>query len=146
MAAPVGRTFPAHLDSLRDMIDFLSLRARDHGLPEGRISHLELAAEEALVNVISYAYPENSGEIVLEAEPLGDEIHFRIRDRGRPFDSTDSPDPDTTLGMEERSIGGLGLFFIRKFMDRVHYDRQGEENVLTLVMAHGKDPGEEVCA
>ena len=94
---------------------------------------VNLAVEEAVVNVMSYAYPEGAkGKIRVAATVSNDRLIFVIRDTGQPFDPTLTEDPDITQGLEERNIGGLGIFLIRHYMDDVRYERLNGENILTL--------------
>ena len=96
---------------------------------------VNLALEEALVNVILYAYPEGAkGPITLtaRADAARTHIRFELRDGGKAYNPLLNEMPDLTLGIEERPIGGLGIFLIRKMMDELAYDRLGGENVLIM--------------
>ena len=94
---------------------------------------MNLALEEAVVNVINYAYPEGTiGTVNIEAQANDVRLKFTISDSGKWFDPTTVPTADTTLSAEERSIGGLGIFLVRQLMDSVNYERIGGFNVLTL--------------
>lgn len=95
---------------------------------------INLALEEAVTNVIMHAYPkEEEHQIILKAKNLGGRIVFKLIDTGKEFDPTQQADPDVTLSLEERPIGGLGIFLIRRVMKTVKYNRQGDKNVLTMV-------------
>ena len=102
---------------------------------------INLALEEAVTNVMLYAYPgRNDGKVYVEYERQsgkathgGDKLIFTISDSGIPFDPTQAPEADTTLPAEERAIGGLGIHLVRKLMDKIHYQRKEGRNVLTLV-------------
>ena len=95
---------------------------------------MNLAMEEAVVNVMNYAYPKGEqGDIVIEAEKVGDNVRFVIIDGGTPFDPTSEADADTTLSAEERPIGGLGIFLVRQLMDSVSYEYKDGKNRLTLL-------------
>ena len=95
---------------------------------------LNLALEEAVVNVMEYAYPEGkSGSVLVEAEKSPDQIVFTINDSGTPFDPTAQTEPDITLSVEERPIGGLGIHLVRQIMDDIHYERKDDKNILTLI-------------
>ena len=96
-------------------------------------SKIKLAVEEAVVNVIEYAYPPGTvGEISLEAQSNGTTVTFVISDAGKPFDPTQAGRVDTTLSAEERPIGGLGIFLVRELMDSINYERIDGKNILTL--------------
>ena len=94
---------------------------------------VNLAVEEAVVNVMNYAFPVgSSGKIVVTASVRDDQLIFVIKDKGLPFDPTSVQDPDITQDADERDIGGLGIFLMRHYMDDVRYQRLHDENVLTL--------------
>lgn len=95
--------------------------------------NLNLVLEEAVVNVINYAYPKNeSQEISLSAQKIDNNLYFVLTDSGKEFDPTQVPDADISLSAEDRQIGGLGIFLIRQIMNKVEYQRIDGKNVLTL--------------
>ena len=97
------------------------------------VFNLNLVLEEAVSNVILYAYPkEERQEIVLTAKKSDKSLIFVLTDSGKEFDPTQAPDADVTLSAEEREIGGLGIFLIRQIMNKVEYQRIEGKNVLTL--------------
>ena len=94
---------------------------------------LNLALEEAVTNVILYAYPKGSdGLVYLDAIAKEGIVKFILTDSGIPFDPTAAPEADTTLSVEDRPIGGLGIFLVRQIMDKVSYHRRGDNNVLIM--------------
>jgi anti-sigma regulatory factor (Ser/Thr protein kinase) len=94
---------------------------------------MNLAIEEAVVNVMSYAYPNGiKGAVDIDALVTDDELKFVISDKGTPFDPTQQAEVDTSLSAEERTIGGLGIHLIRQIMDTIHYEHTDDRNVLTL--------------
>lgn len=102
------------------------------GLPEELNMPLNLALEEAVSNVMLYAYPGQSGQVLVEAVK-SEKVLFTISDSGIPFDPTQKAEADTTLSAEEREIGGLGIHLVRQIMDEVRYERYENKNVLTLI-------------
>lgn len=132
-AWPRSITLPndiAEVPRLHDFVDDVAERA---SLDMGLSMSVCLAVEEAVVNVMSYAYPPGAeGTLDVEARLLDDELLFVISDNGQPFDPTAQADVDTTLSAEERPIGGLGIFLVRQIMDHVDYERVGDKNILTL--------------
>ena len=93
----------------------------------------EIGLEEAVVNVMEYAYPPGSQETLqIEMGCDGEQLTFVISDHGVPFDPTQQAEADTTLSVEERSIGGLGIHLVRQIMDTISYERTDGFNVLTL--------------
>ena len=94
---------------------------------------LRLALEEAVVNVMEYAYPAGrKGEVNIRVTYDGDLLRLIITDTGIPFDPTEAAAADTTLSAEERPVGGLGILLIRKLMDVINYEREHGKNILTL--------------
>ncbi len=94
---------------------------------------INLALEEAVTNVMLYAYPDSAGKVLIEAEKTCNKITFVISDNGIPFDPTNQPPADISLSAEEREIGGLGIHLVRQIMDEIAYERKDEKNILTLV-------------
>jgi anti-sigma regulatory factor (Ser/Thr protein kinase) len=95
---------------------------------------LRLAVEEAVVNVIDYAYPTgNEGDITIKMTSDGHILRFQIVDTGIPFDPTKKEKTDTTLPVEERQIGGLGILLVSELMDTINYEREDGKNILTLI-------------
>ena len=103
------------------------------GFDEGKTMEIKVAVEEAVVNVMNYAYPpEQRGDVTIEAASNDTRLKFTIIDSGKPFDPTVQNEVDTTLSAEARSIGGLGIHLIRQNMDSMNYERVDNLNVLTL--------------
>ena len=104
------------------------------GIPDELSMPVNLALEEAVSNVMLYAYPEtNSGRVFVEFNRHQSAIIFTITDSGIPFDPTKQKPADTTLSAEDRAIGGLGIHLVRQLMDEVTYRREDDKNVLTLI-------------
>lgn len=118
---------PAMLGLIRDGLKKAQFETKE-------FYHIELASEEALVNVIKYAYPESEGEIEISCNVLGPkELEVEIRDWGIPFDPTSQVGQvDTQASLEDREIGGLGVYFIFQLMDEVTYTRHDDTNVLKM--------------
>lgn len=130
-------TLPAGLENLEPLQAFITACARDHSLPENRIQKLQLASEEALMNIFSYAYPDKTpGDVTVCCALSHDhDLLISFEDRGQPFDVLTVEDPDIGMSLEERTVGGLGIFFIKKMTDEVWYARADGKNILTFRMA-----------
>lgn len=112
---------------------FIDELGEEMNLTPELIFNLNLVLEEAVSNVILYAYGEEKHkEISLMANMSDGNLVFVLTDSGKEFDPTKVPDADITLSAEEREIGGLGIFLIRQIMDKVDYQRIEEKNVLTM--------------
>ena len=100
-------------------------------------TNLNLALEEAVANVISYAYPEGTdGLVTIDAHVVKNTVTFIITDNGKAFDPTAKEDVDINAKMDERPIGGLGIHLIRTIMDTVNYERKVEQNILTMTKTY----------
>lgn len=127
-------TLTNDLSRIPRLNSFIDEVCEANGFDMSTITQLNLAIEEAVVNVMNYAYPEGTkGDITIETMSDGKEMTFTITDTGKPFDPTAKPEVDITLSAEDRSIGGLGIHLIRKIMDRINYERTGGHNILTLI-------------
>ena len=114
--------------------DFLQQFASEAKLDQPACMNFRLAIEEAVVNVISYAYPgEKDKEITISAEYDAQKIKVEITDSGIAFDPTSKQTPDTSLPLEERPVGGLGIFLVKQLMTEVTYCRSGNKNILTMI-------------
>lgn len=128
--------FRADLTLLTEMLDFIRAPLEKKNISLQELRRIELAAEEALVNVISYAYPQKNGKekLILDVfEPSGAQFQIQIKDTGIPFNpSAVEIDPKIDRPIEERRVGGLGLFLMRELADEISYRRVKNENVLTV--------------
>ncbi len=120
---------------------FLNRVGERLGLEKRLLLSLRLALEEAMVNVVNYAYPKGeTGKINLKVkyEPQESTLRFELTDSGKPFDPTTAKDADISLGVEERPVGGLGIFLIKKCMDEVTYKRENGMNRLMMTKKIGE--------
>lgn len=121
------------VQQIPQLADFVETIASEKHLDQSLAMSLNLALEEAVTNVIMYAYPEGSDGLVdIEAILRPESLDFIITDSGIPFDPTSKADADITLGVEERGIGGLGIFLVRNIMDSVSYSREDGKNILKM--------------
>ena len=128
---------PARLDRLEEARNFVLGSARDLGLPGAVVGRVELVLEEALVNVIRYAYGDQPGEVELICSLTpgfrgGTRFLVEIRDSGPSFDPNQGPPPDLESSLEERRIGGLGIHLMRTMTDELAWERAEPHNVLRL--------------
>ena len=115
------------------LAEFVEEACEAAGFDMATTMQLNLALEEAVVNVIDYGYPAGTkGDIFIEAQANEQRLKFTITDSGVPFDPTAKEEVDTTLAAEDRPIGGLGIHLVRQIMDSINYERLNGHNVLTL--------------
>ncbi len=107
--------------------------------PMGERMHVELVTEEIFVNIASYAYGEAGGSVTIRRSggegPEG--LTLTFIDGGVPYDPLQRPDPDLTLSVEDRPIGGLGVFLVKRFVDQAHYEYKDGKNILTVCKVIG---------
>ena len=113
---------------------FMESATQKMGIEKTDARKLRLAVEEAVVNVINYAYPVGTeGTVEVRLMSNAQRIKMMIIDSGVAFDPTSKEKVDTTLLAEERQIGGLGILLVRELMDSINYEREDGKNILTLI-------------
>lgn len=121
------------LSEISRLNDFIENIGNEFSLTPDVVFNLNLVLEEAVVNIINYAYPKEEHEkIYLSAKMQDGSIIIVLSDTGKEFDPTMAPEADVTLSADDRPIGGLGIFLIRQIMNEVKYERIDGRNVLTL--------------
>jgi sigma-B regulation protein RsbU (phosphoserine phosphatase) len=134
-------TLTNDIQQVPQLADFVDMVCEEVGMDMAVAIQMNLAMEEAVVNVMSYAYPADTvGDVTIEAVTIADQLQFTITDCGTPFDPTAKAEVDTTLSAEERPIGGLGIHLVRQLMDSITYERIDGKNVLTLRKKFDKPP------
>ena len=115
-------TLPNDVQEVPRLAAFVEDICEVAGIDMGTTMKMNLAIEEAVVNVMNYAYPSGvKGEVRIEAGVREGYVEFVISDDGTPFNPTEVEDADTTLSAEDRQIGGLGIFLVKHLMDIVEY-------------------------
>lgn len=129
----------ARVENLATANDFVEQCANRFGLDAKKKFGLLLTLEEAFVNICSYAYPGAEGNAEIRCTGDGDTFVLEIADQGQPFDVLSLPDPDLSLDIMEREIGGLGIHFIRTLSDSVSYRRENDRNILRMEFRRSGD-------
>ena len=129
-------TVPADDKQLETVLDFIHRQLPSY-CETDLIYKIDVAAEEIFVNIAHYGYkdklPEGqTGTVWLTCTFANELLCITIRDQGIPFNPLARPDPDITLSAQDRSIGGLGIFLTKKYMDSVDYRYENGENILTM--------------
>jgi anti-sigma regulatory factor (Ser/Thr protein kinase) len=138
----VLRGFQAKMESLYDMLAFVREESHRAGFAPKHISKIELASEEALVNIISYAYTIDNTEedpvVEIECSYLMEGgIKILLKDRGQEYNPLEYHGKFNPKNPTDTKVGGYGIFLITKLMDHVHYERDNGYNVLTLIKRIG---------
>ena len=127
-------TVAADVNNLETITAFVDECLEQIDCPLRIQTQLDIAVDELFSNIAYYAYPNGSGSATLRVE-VAEDPSFAILtfiDSGVPYDPLARPDPDTTLSAEERKIGGLGIYMVKKFMDAVSYAYEDGKNILTI--------------
>ncbi len=122
-----------NVEEVSDLADFVVGVCKSLKFGPKTIQRVRLAVEEAVVNVMNYAYPPGTeGAIYIEATANAERLKFTITDSGMAFDPTTHAEVDIDAPGDERPIGGLGIHLVRKMMDSINYNRINGKNILTL--------------
>lgn len=127
---------PASLEKLNEVMGFLEETLDELGCSMKVSMQIQVAAEEIFVNIVSYAYPDREDGMAcmqIGMSEDGESVEITFIDSGIPFDPLAKPDPDVTLSAEERAIGGLGIFMVKKTMDQMKYVYEEGKNQLTMI-------------
>jgi serine/threonine-protein kinase RsbW len=129
------KVFPAVREKLPEILEIIRTKAQSLGFDETMIFKIELASEEALVNVMSHAYPNGQGNLELDCTPVSDKgMRIVLKDQGIPFNPLkDAKEVNKDLPLEDRKVGGYGIFIIKQTMDEVLYSREKDTNILTMI-------------
>ena len=125
-------TVSAQTEYLEEVLDFAGNIARDAGLEAKEINNVCIAVEEVFVNIASYAYPSDDGEVTISVFADSGKLIIEFEDSGTPYDPLAKADPDVSLSAGEREIGGLGIFMVKELMDDVVYRYEDGKNILTI--------------
>lgn len=124
----------AKRENLEKVISFINDLLKENGCSAKEQRKIEVTVEEIFVNIASYAYAPGTGNAVINAEVSGEPktLTMIFEDGGARYDPVAKEDPDITLPISERKVGGLGIFLVKKNMDHVSYEYKDGKNVLTL--------------
>lgn len=128
-------TVEAKADRLDEVIAFVDSFLEAQNCPMKAQMQIDLCVEEIFVNIANYAYPDTTGTAEIRIEAENGIAVLTFIDAGLPYDPLQRDAPDITLSAEEREIGGLGIFLVRKNTDTVFYRYEDGKNVLTITKA-----------
>ena len=127
-------TLPATIENIETVIDFVNGQLEEIKCPLKAQMQIDIAIDELFGNIAHYAYNPETGPATVRVEVTEDPIAVVITfiDRGVPYDPLKKEDPDITLSAEERAIGGLGIFMVKKTMDEISYEDKDGKNILRI--------------
>ncbi|MCR5654168.1 MAG: ATP-binding protein [Lachnospiraceae bacterium] len=121
-------------ETLYTVMDELKAHLTANACPEEIMTPIVIAAEEVYVNIAHYAYGGKPGMAKVEIDVTPDPKKCRLvfKDQGTPYNPLEKQDPDITLDVDERAIGGLGIYMVKEIMDDVTYEYKDGYNILTI--------------
>jgi anti-sigma regulatory factor (Ser/Thr protein kinase) len=126
----------AKRENLPQLFEFITKTLREYSDDEKTIRKVKLCVEEAFMNIAAYAYDPEVGPAKVSVTALGEPYPLRVQvvftDNGKPFNPLKAENPDVESGLEDRQVGGLGIFLIKKEMDDITYEYRDGQNILTL--------------
>ena len=125
-------TLDAKLENQEIVIQFIDNLLENSGCIIKAKLQIDVAIDELFSNVAYYAYAPDTGKVTVDYEFDGAMATIRFTDSGVPYNPMEKPDPDVTLPAEERGIGGLGIFLVKKSMDEMFYEFKDGQNILTI--------------
>ena len=126
------------LEELERVADLIEAHAAARNWPDGWAMKFNICLDELITNVVSYGYEDSNAadhEIKVSITETSDQVEVVLQDDGAAFDPvSEAPDPDLDSSAEDRQVGGLGIHFVRNFMDEVTWERRGDFNLTRLIM------------
>jgi anti-sigma regulatory factor (Ser/Thr protein kinase) len=134
-AVSASLTVPAKVDALSQCTEFVIAHAVEAGFTPARLCELELVVEEVVTNICRHGYDAQQGQLELRCRRVDTQrLLLEFIDGGRPFNIIAAPSPDLTADLDQREVGGLGVPLIRAMADEVSYRREGNRNILRLIV------------
>lgn len=135
-------TVAAEIGNLDRVTDFVNDRLKRSGCPDHTRRQLDIVIDELFGNIAYYAYPQETGEVTVGVEVIGEKAMTAVitfTDQGIPYDPLEREDPDTSLSAEERNIGGLGIYIVKSSVDDISYQYAEGKNVLRVTRAFDRE-------
>ncbi len=134
MSATISLNLAPRVEELKRLYDAVESLGEQEDWPASLIFQVNLVLEELGINIMNYGETADDQEIIVCLTSKNDALTIYVSDAGKPFNPlTDGPDPNVSKGLDERPIGGLGVYLVRTLMDELSYQREGDRNHLTLV-------------
>ena len=125
-------TLRAKTEKLNQVLEFVNASLEEKNCPMYKVMELDIAVEELFVNIAHYAYTPAEGDVTIQIVFVEEDVIITFMDSGIPYNPWARKDPDTTLSLGERKVGGLGVFMVKNSMDEVGYRYEDGKNVVTI--------------
>ena len=127
-------TMKATPENVDKVIEFVNAQLEEYDCGLNQQMMIDVAVDELFANIANYAYNPKTGYATVRVNVVKDPLSVEITfiDNGKQYDPLAKEDPDTTLSIEKRPIGGLGIFIVKKSMDSVDYEYKNGKNILTI--------------
>ncbi|MCL2443520.1 MAG: SpoIIE family protein phosphatase, partial [Treponema sp.] len=125
----------AKLENLNIVFDFINNELEKIGYNTDLINKIEIAVEEIFTNIVKYAYEDKNGRTIISISTEG-KTRINFEDTGKPYNPVEQKPPDLEKDLENREIGGLGVYIVKNIMDSIEYSRQNNKNTLTITKNH----------
>lgn len=127
-------TLTATLENIEAVTKFVDEQLEELDCPMKAQMQIDIAIDELFSNIARYAYTPNVGEATVRVESSDDPLTVIITfiDKGVPYNPLEKEDPDTTLSADDRQIGGLGIYMVKKSMDSMEYEYRNGQNILSI--------------
>lgn len=124
--------YKAEVDNLDNLLADVEMKLEEFNAPMKYVMAFLVAVEEIFVNVASYAYPDAEGDVNVILDVDDKKASITFEDSGIEFNPLDKADPDVNASAEDRPVGGLGIYMVKKSMDGVEYIRKDDKNIFTF--------------
>lgn len=128
----IERVFEAKVENLDEVLGFMEDELLSHGCSMKLVMPINISLEEMYVNIASYAYVPETGNAIIRVDFVDDDVVIQLEDTGMEFNPLAKEDPDINASVEERGIGGLGIYMVKKYMDKCEYERRDGKNIFTM--------------
>ena len=128
-------TVEANIENIETITDFVNDQLKRMGCSKRAMRQIDVALDELFSNICNYAYGSDTGHATIRVAEIPDtnSVKITLEDTGIPFDPLAHDDPDVTVSLGERAIGGLGILMVKRTMNKVHYEYSNGVNTLTVV-------------
>ncbi|WP_414469035.1 ATP-binding protein [Methanobacterium sp. ACI-7] len=125
---------PARAENVRKVLDFITEKLKQLKYSKRALLQLELSVEEAFVNIVNYAYENHDGEVLISCsiDETSLQVTIQFIDTGIQYNPLEKEDPDISLNIQEKEVGGLGILLIKNNVDSIRYEYKNGKNILTL--------------